>query len=203
MMMKPSNNFHLPYPQGILRQLLRAPLLGYRLGLGDLLNAIFVMVLVTRGRKSGSPRYAPVEYRRHGSKIYVVSAWGGRPNWCQNLLADPVVTVQLGRHAYDARARLVDNPAESLRALYLFRRIAPARYDAVMGRLINDDSVSARTLPDLSGQFTIICLDLTDRRPALPALAANLTWVWLALPVIAFTVIVVLLANRSRRSETE
>ncbi|MCB9450269.1 MAG: nitroreductase family deazaflavin-dependent oxidoreductase [Anaerolineaceae bacterium] len=190
---------HIPYPQGIAHYLVRAPLLGYRLGLGRLLNALFVMVLVTQGRKSGKPRYAPIEYRRHGSKIYVISAWGERPNWYQNLLANPVATVQLGGRAYDARARVVENPAEALRALYLFRRIAPARYDTVMGMLINDDTVNARTLPDLSGQFTIICLDITGRKPTLPVLAPSLAWLWLLVPVAAVGVTALVLANRSRR----
>jgi deazaflavin-dependent oxidoreductase (nitroreductase family) len=197
--MESLNDVPIPYPQGVLRQLLRAPLLGYRLGFGSLLDTIFVMVLVTQGRKSGKPRYAPIEYRRHGSKIYVVSAWGSRPQWYQNVMANPVVTVQLGRRAYAARARVVENPAEALRALYLFRRIAPARYDVVMRRIIHDDSVNARTLPDLSHQFTIICLEITGQPPALPALAANLVWLWLLVPLAAVGVVVALLVNRSRR----
>lgn len=200
--MESLDNIPIPYPQGILRHLLRAPLLGYRLGLGSLLDMIFVMVLVSRGRKSGKPRYTPIEYRRHGSKIYVVSAWGSRPQWYQNIMANPVVTVQLGRRAYDANARVVDNPAEALRALYLFRRIAPARYDAVMRRLIKDDSVNARTLPDLSHQFTIVCLDITSQQPTLPVLAASLAWVWLFIPLAIAAAVVALLANRSRREGT-
>jgi deazaflavin-dependent oxidoreductase (nitroreductase family) len=164
----------IPYPSGTLRDVLRAPLLMYRLGLGHLLNALHIMVLVTRGRKSGLPRYTPIEYRRHGSKIYIVSAWGRRTNWLQNLLDNPNVTVQLGQRTQAARARLVTDPAEALRALYQFRRTAPGRYDALLSYLI-DSTVNSRTLPALSGQFTIARLDLTDETPPLPGVPQDLT----------------------------
>ena len=68
----------LPYPQGLGRWLLRLPLLLYRLGLGWLANSFRLMVLTTWGRKSGLPRHTAIEYRAHGSKIYVISAWGSR-----------------------------------------------------------------------------------------------------------------------------
>lgn len=165
----------IPYPSGTLRDVLRAPLLLYRLGLGPLLNALHIMVLVTRGRKSGLPRYTPIEYRRHGSKIYIVSAWGRRTNWLQNLLENPNVTVQLGGRTQAARAQLVTDPAEALRALYQFRRTAPGRYDALLSYVI-DSTVNSRTLPALSGQFTIARLDLTSETPLLPGVPQDLSW---------------------------
>jgi deazaflavin-dependent oxidoreductase (nitroreductase family) len=189
----------IPYPTGAVRLLARFPLLMYRLGLGDLLNSLHLMVLTTRGRKSSQPRHTPIEYRRHGRKIYLVSAWGERPNWYQNVLTDPVVTVQLGTKTYSGRGYQVVDKAEALRALSLFRRIAPARYDAVLGRLIEAD-VSAWTLPDQSRHFTILRLDLVTESPRLPGLAANLAWL---LPVSIFAVFslgMVLAVLRQRRS---
>lgn len=181
----------IPYPSGPVRALLRVPLLLYRLGFGEALNNLHIMVLVTRGRKSGLPRYTPIEYRRHGSKIYLVSGWGTRPNWFQNLLENPLPTLQLGRRAQAARAQLVTDSAEALRALYLFRRTAPGRYDAVLSRLI-DESVTTRTLPNLSGQFTIVRLDLTSAPPPLPGVPRDLTW----LPPLALLAGLGLLALR-------
>lgn len=174
----------IPYPTGFIRFVARFPLLIYRLGLGDLLNSLHLMVLTTRGRKSGQPRHTPIEYRQHGRKIYLVSAWGKRPNWYQNVLVDPLVTVQLGGKTVAARAYQVQDRAEALRALSLFRRIAPARYDAVLGRLIEAD-VSAWTLPDQSAQFTILRLDVVTEAPRLPGLPANLAWL---LPLALFTI---------------
>ena len=104
----------IPYPEGAGRWLLRLPIFGYRLGLGDLLNAGQLMILATRGRKSGLPRYTPIEYRQHGSKYYVVSAWGERPQWFQNLQDCPEVLVQAGRRTFAARAEVVTNSGEAL-----------------------------------------------------------------------------------------
>ena len=174
----------IPYPSGIVRILMRVPLLGYRLGLGNVLNAAHLMVLTTQGRRSGQPRHTPIEYRRHGKKVYLVSAWGTHPHWYQNILAYPLVTIQLGGKTYLARGKQVTDTAEALRALYLFRRIAPARYDAVLGRLIEAD-VNAQTLPEQSDQFTILRLDITSDAPVLPGLPANLAWLW---PITLFAV---------------
>ena len=188
-------NHTIPYPTTLGRFALRMPLTLFRLGLGDLLNLLRLMVLTTRGRKSGKGRYAAVEYRRHGSKIYLVSAWGERPDWYQNLLVDPLVTLQLGREKVSALADKVTDPAEAARALNLFRRDAPARYDAVLGRLIEDE-VSGSKLRDVSGQFTVVRLDIIADEPLLPGLKADLVWVWPA----ALVGLVVLIAAAKRTS---
>jgi deazaflavin-dependent oxidoreductase (nitroreductase family) len=190
----------IPYPAGALKALLRAPLLLYRLGLGDLLNAIHIMVLVTRGRKSGQPRYTPIEYRRHGSKIYLVSGWGARPQWYKNLLDDPLAAVQMGSRLRSVRAQIVTDPAEALRALYLFRRTAPSRYDAVLSFVI-ESSVNARTLPNLSGQFTIVRLDLTPDEPPLPGISGNLAWLGPLLLVGGVGLAALVIASGRRKSE--
>ena len=198
--LEPQTPNWIPYPTGLIRLLARFPLLVYRLGLGGLLNSLHLMVLTTRGRKSGQPRHTPIEYRRHGRKIYLLSAWGIRPDWYQNMLTDPIVTVQLGDKKYSARGHQVQDTAEALRALSLFRRIAPARYDAVLGHLIEAE-VSGQTLPELSGQFTIVRLDLLTEAPRLPGLSPNLAWLW-PVGLLAIFSAGVLLAGfiRQRRS---
>lgn len=190
------NRFFVPYPTGPLRTLVRAPLLLHRLGLGGLLPALHLMVLTTRGRKSGLPRHTAIEFRRHGRKIYIISGWGTRPDWYQNLVTNPQVTAQIGRRAVPARAQVVTDPAEALRALYLFRRVAPARYDAVLGAII-EATVNTRTLPDVSAQFTLIRLDLSEGAPPLPPLPANLIWLW---PAAALAVVILLLGRRAQRA---
>jgi deazaflavin-dependent oxidoreductase (nitroreductase family) len=198
--MQSSHHPFIPYPQGLIRLMLRLPLMFYRLGLGDLLNTIHLMILTTRGRKSGQTRHAAVEYRRHGSKIYLVSAWGEKPDWYQNLVTDPLATVQLGRKTYSALADPVTDPAEALRALHLFRRIAPWRYDTVLGRLIEEE-VNPHTLPNLSSQFTLMRLTLIPDEPSLPGVPVSLSWIW---PVAFLTVAVALIViSLARRSELE
>src|SRR4029079_10221925 len=105
------------------------------------------------------------------------SGWGERPDWYQNLLADPLVTIQLGRQTLSALADKVTDPAEALRAVNLFRRDAPSRYDAVLGRLV-DDEISGLKLPDVSPQFTIVLLDVIADEPLLPGLSMDRIWLW-------------------------
>jgi deazaflavin-dependent oxidoreductase (nitroreductase family) len=195
MIVEPDQPQFIPYPTGLLRLALRMPLTLFRVGLGDLLNALRLLILTTRGRKSGQPRHVAVEYRRHGSKIYMISGWGERPDWYQNLLADPLVTIQLGRHTLSALADKVTDPAEALRAVNLFRRDAPSRYDAVLGRLV-DDEISGLKLPDVSPQFTIVRLDVIADEPLLHGLGMDRIWLWPVL-LIGFVLMVTLLGRNN------
>lgn len=149
----------LPYPRGLLRWLLRTPVWLYRLGLGAPLGRAHIMVLTTVGRRSGLPRHTAIEFRTHGSKTYVVSAWGERPHWYQNLLAQPIVGVAQGGQRFTARATVVSDSSEAARVLYLFRKRAPAIYDALLARLSSVETVSARTVPAITDRFVIVRLD--------------------------------------------
>lgn len=187
----------IPYPKGLTRLLLRAPLWLHRLGLGDILNSLHVVVLTTRGRKSGLPRHTPIEYRMHGTKVYMISAWGERPHWVQNLIADPTATLQAGRREYCAQATLVKDTSEVLRALFLFRKRAPAVYDALIARLTDADSVDARNLPDLADQLTVVRFDVKRGKGELSGLSTDLTWVWGAVGTGALVLMAVRLVRRS------
>jgi deazaflavin-dependent oxidoreductase (nitroreductase family) len=189
----------LPYPGSLAGKLAaRLPLLLFRMGLGDLLMALRLMVLTTRGRKSGKLRRAMLEFRRHGKKVYVVSAWGDKPQWVHNAAACPNVTVQIGGRAQPALATAVTDRAEAARALNLFRQKAPARYDHVMERMI-DRPVNGRNLREVSGDFTIYRLDLSDQQPELPPLPVDLRWLWMA--GLTTLVIIVILAGRKPGAE--
>jgi deazaflavin-dependent oxidoreductase (nitroreductase family) len=178
--MMPARMDRLPYPFGLSRAMLRLPIYGYRLGLGWLMQQIGLMVLTTWGRKSGLPRHTAIEYRTHGSKVYVVSAWGRRPNWYRNLIEQPVVRIRMGRHRFSARASVVEDSGEALRVLYLFRKRAPVIYDAILAHLSEQDSVDVRTLPDVSDRFTIVRFDPSNEVVGPPTVDADLRWLWAA-----------------------
>jgi deazaflavin-dependent oxidoreductase (nitroreductase family) len=66
-----------------------------------------VMLLTTRGRKSGKPRTSPLLYMRDGERIITVASKGGAPNhpaWYLNLKDSPEVTVQIGNTQTAMRA---------------------------------------------------------------------------------------------------
>ncbi len=188
----------IPYPTGLARDLVRLPLVLYRLGLGPLVGLLPLLIITTRGRKSGQPRRSVLEYRRHGTKHYVVSAWGRRTQWLQNLLAHPLVTVQKGQECFGARARLVEDSGEALRVLYLFRKKAPIIYDAVLARLSARESVNARNLPDISSQIVIVRLEAVADEPTPPALPSDLVWT-LRLAVVSILAFMVIRLVRQRR----
>jgi deazaflavin-dependent oxidoreductase (nitroreductase family) len=70
-----------------------------------------VLLLTTIGAKSGQERLAPVVFTRDGDRIVIVGSKGGAPTnpaWYVNLLANPIVTVELGTEKFRARATPVE-----------------------------------------------------------------------------------------------
>jgi deazaflavin-dependent oxidoreductase (nitroreductase family) len=69
------------------------------------------LLLTTTGRRSGQPRTTPLIYGRAGDHYLVVASRGGappHPSWYENLVAQPVVQVQVMADRFKARARAVD-----------------------------------------------------------------------------------------------
>jgi deazaflavin-dependent oxidoreductase (nitroreductase family) len=67
-----------------------------------------VLILTTKGRRSGEPRSTPLIYQRHGDDYVVVASKGGAPEhpaWYLNIEADPEVTVQVQGDRFKAGAR--------------------------------------------------------------------------------------------------
>ncbi len=191
----------IPYPGGIFRYLMRLPIWLYRLGLGDLMNIMHIMVLTTRGRTTGLPRHTAIEYRAHGSKTYLVSAWGTRPQWYQNLLINPIVSVRQGQRSLKAHARKVDDPDEALRALYLFRKTAPAIYDPVLARLSSESAINIKTLPNVSHEFTVVRLDPENSAENLPTVTDDLKPFWLFALLAGTITLVLMLFIGTRRTK--
>ena len=169
-----SNNI-VPYPKGLLLWTLRAPISLYHLGLGWLLGLTTFMVLTTRGRKSGLPRHVVLEFRRHGSRYYVVSGWGTRPQWYQNLLADPYVTIQHGRQTLRARAVPVNDPAEALRAVHLFSRSTRV-HDILLSSMSTETAINLRTLTEVADEFTVVRLQIEQGDPPLAGVERRVHW---------------------------
>ncbi len=66
------------------------------------------LLLTTTGRKSGEKYLFPLFYGRDGGSYFVIASKGGapeHPGWYRNLLADPLVGVQVGTETFQARAR--------------------------------------------------------------------------------------------------
>jgi proline iminopeptidase len=69
------------------------------------------LLLTTTGRKSGESFIFPLFYGEDGGKCFVIASKGGapeHPGWYRNILADPVVEVQVGTKKLKARARTAE-----------------------------------------------------------------------------------------------
>ena len=78
-----------------------------------------VLVLTTKGAKSGKEHAVPVVYSKEGDDLVVVASMGGAPispAWYHNLKANPDVTVETGKQRWNAKA--VVTPEAERKRLY-------------------------------------------------------------------------------------
>jgi F420H(2)-dependent quinone reductase len=86
-----------------------------------------VLLLTTRGRKTGRARTTPLCFLRDGDDLVVVASNGGMdwsPSWWLNLLREPHATIQIGRTRRPIRARQA-TPEERARLWTQLTSIAP------------------------------------------------------------------------------
>ncbi len=77
---------------------------------GQLANSS-LLLLTTVGAKSGLERTVPLGYVRDGERLVTIAANAGavaHPDWYHNVLAQPLVTVELGRERFQARASVAE-----------------------------------------------------------------------------------------------
>jgi deazaflavin-dependent oxidoreductase (nitroreductase family) len=71
-----------------------------------------ILLLTTRGRRSGQPRVTPLIYLPHDQNLVVIASNAGdyaAPQWWRNLQHEPRAHVQVGREQFDVTARLATN----------------------------------------------------------------------------------------------
>lgn len=83
----------------------------WRIGAG-FRKPVPVCLLTTTGRKTGEPRTVPLLCLRDGDAVVLIASQGGRKNhplWYRNLVADPDVTIQIGKRTERYLARVADD----------------------------------------------------------------------------------------------
>ncbi len=84
----------------------------YRLSGGRLGGRMFdspVLLLNTRGRRSGKSKTSPLLYLESGDEIAIVASYGGapaHPAWYVNLMASPVTEIEIGSETRRVRAEV-------------------------------------------------------------------------------------------------
>ena len=103
-----------------------------------------LLILTTKGAKSGKTRENPLAYIKDGDDYIIIASWAGAPKnppWYYNLLAHPEVTVEVGTERFVAKAQVVDEPRRS--ALY-------AQMEKVMPPFADYRQKTSRKIPVIS-----------------------------------------------------
>ena len=75
--------------------------------------------LITTGRVTGKPHEIEIWFGLKEDTLYILSGGGDRSDWVRNLLKNPSVTVRIGKHIFNATARLVKGEEEEMMARYM------------------------------------------------------------------------------------
>ena len=105
-----------------------------------------VVILETRGRRSGKPRRVPVGKALEGDTLWVVAEHGLRAGYVRNIQADPHLRVRIGRRWRAGTARVLADDDWRARQ----RRI-PNKLNSAMVRAMGTEHVTVRVDLDPAG----------------------------------------------------
>ena len=80
---------------------------------GGYFENMTLLLLHTRGAKSGLPRLSPTAYTEDEDRLVIIASKGGadtHPTWYYNVVANPNVTIEVGTETYDAVATVEQEP---------------------------------------------------------------------------------------------
>ncbi len=104
-----------PDPRAAYAAMTQALISEHRSNRGQITHGPFagrpVLLLATTGARSGQPRLAPLVYSRDGDRYVILASKGGAPThpaWYHNLVANPLVTVEVGGETFRARASVTE-----------------------------------------------------------------------------------------------
>ena len=135
-------------PRFFWRLIKIGPQIAYSLGLGGLLGRS-IMLLTTRGRKSGLNRVTPLVFEQQGDSFLVASARGPEADWIRNIQADPKVRVRVGRRSFDGKAEVVTDPEQI--ADFLQRQID--KNPAMFGTILRSEGLSLPVVAEKGHPF--------------------------------------------------
>ncbi len=107
-----ARNFIVQLPIGLARVFSVSHRVWYRLSsgrLGGSFRGAPAVLLTTTGRRTGKARTWPLIAVKLGDSYALAASNGGHdhdPAWFKNLVANPAVTIQDGRHTLNGRARV-------------------------------------------------------------------------------------------------
>jgi deazaflavin-dependent oxidoreductase (nitroreductase family) len=154
-----------------------------RAGLGPLIgNPVtgYMMLLKTIGRKSGLPRYTPMNYAVMSGSVYCLARWGVAADWYQNLIARPDVEVTLPGRTFSGVAKTVNDLDERAQAI---RQVLKNGGFAGFSQGFNPFTVPRGVLLAGTAQMIVVRIQATGIAPGASDPGG---WGWI-IPVLAGT----------------
>jgi len=173
-----------------------------RSGLGRLIGNPFtghLMLLRTRGRRSGLVREAPLGYVIRDGAVYCVAGYGAATPWIRNLEADPAVEVVLPTRAFRGRAEVVTDDAEWLGAYRALIELF-----GLVGRIVdgNPSKLDDATLLATHRSLPVVRIAPADAAPPLvsgPWDPGGRGWLLSNLVALGVTVVAFRIGRSARR----
>ncbi|MCU0475293.1 MAG: nitroreductase family deazaflavin-dependent oxidoreductase [Anaerolineae bacterium] len=179
----------------------RFPVTLYRVGLARAMGALPVLILTTRKTTTVGARHTPLEYRRHGSRIYVISPEPDTARWFAHIRDQTYATLRIGDSSRPVRATIVTDEAEAVRALFLFRLSVPAPLRWVTWSARKQAEIQPQALKKTARRYAVVRLEAVPKTvmaDVLPPVTHDRAWVWWWVGV-AVVVVGFILGNTRRR----
>ncbi len=127
----------------------------YSHGMAPLLGRM-VLLLYTRGRKTGLQRVTPLQYELLNCELYLGSSTGLDADWVKNIQACPLVRVRVQNRWYNGQARVICSTPEI--ADFLALRLE--RHPRMIGAIMKADGLPTRpdraTLETYAGRLALV-----------------------------------------------
>jgi deazaflavin-dependent oxidoreductase (nitroreductase family) len=120
----------------------------FRSNAGTIVEGMFkdapIVLLSTTGARSGNIRVTPLAHTRDGARYVILASNGGgprHPDWFHNVVANPIVTIEVGAERFTARAsvaegaerdRLFEAHAQLMPQFREYRRMTDRRIPVVV-----------------------------------------------------------------------
>jgi deazaflavin-dependent oxidoreductase (nitroreductase family) len=151
-------------PTGLLKALLRAPVMLFRARLGWVFGYRLVYI-AHRGRRTGKRREVVAEvvhYDRATPEVVVIAAWGENPDWYRNLQAAPPIEVRLAAQRWRTVQCRFPGGGETVQTLRHYRDAHPGAWRRLAPLLGFPADPADPRWCDVAGTVRAVALRPTD-----------------------------------------
>jgi deazaflavin-dependent oxidoreductase (nitroreductase family) len=134
----------------------------FTLGLGPLVGRM-ILLLTTRGRKTGLPRVTALQYEMKDGDILLGSSLGVHADWYRNILADPHVTVRYKEGELKGLADPCSDPALIADFLEYRLKIHPKMVGAILRSEGLPAVPSRRNLEEYASTLAMVTIRLEKK----------------------------------------